>query len=458
MQDLAMLIYVCMGLLVVAIILLIVVLMKSRQALDMSPLEAHQEMMVEGIVTAVREARRETQEQAALTAQGLRKDIYQVNEYLRDQHDRQVQSMNAFKETTDQRFQTLSQNLGVSLVNLQDKTLTQLTQIQKSQFEASVELGKRLSDELVKMQTLVNTSLESIRSDNDKKLESMRSTVQEKLDATLTDRLNTSFKVVDEKLGLVQSGLGEMRAMAQSVRDLKGVLTNVKTRGNFGETQLESILSNILTPEQYQSQAKIFPGKNVQVDFAIRMPGQDSQTPCWLPIDAKFPVEDYQRVLEAEEQMDKDALAKARKALATAVKKQAESIREKYVQAPITTEFAIMVLPSEGLYAEVLRIPGLFDELQMKYRVTPAGPTVVSALINSLQMGFVTLSLQKRSAEVWHVLSEVKSEFENFTKGFEKVESEFDKARKSLEAMGTRQRALQRKMMSIQETNTDDKL
>ena len=286
----------------------------------------------------------------------------------------------------------------------------------------------------------MDASLEKVRAGNEARLEEMRATVQEKLDRTLSERLTASFRTVDEKLGLVQTGLGEMRTMAESVRDLKGILANVKTRGTFGETQLAAILANILTPAQYGAQVRVVPGSREAVDFAVRMPGASGDGPCWLPMDSKFPVEDYARLLDAESRADAAAAAQARVALERAVLVQAKSIHDKYVRPPYTTEFAVMYLPSEGLYAEVIRIPG----------ITPAGPTVVSALVNSLQMGFVTLALQERSSEVWKVLGEVKGEFLQFAEGFAKVQKKFSEAQSSLDAMKTRQNVMQKKMSSIE--------
>ena len=256
---------------------------------------------------------------------------------------------------------------------------------------------------------------------------------------------------MDEKLGLVQTGLGEMRTMAESVRDLKGILANVKTRGTFGETQLAAILANILTPAQYGAQVRVVPGSREAVDFAVRMPGASGDGPCWLPMDSKFPVEDYARLLDAESRADAAAAAQARVALERAVLVQAKSIHDKYVRPPYTTEFAVMYLPSEGLYAEVIRIPGLFEKLQRDWRITPAGPTVVSALVNSLQMGFKTLAIQKRSGEVWQLLGAVKTEFDKFGQGLSKMQQRLRQTDEELDNLiGVRSRAISRKLRAVQ--------
>ena len=310
-------------------------------------------------------------------------------------------------------------------------------------------LAEQQTKEFDRVRGTVSEALDKVRAENAEKLEAMRATVQEKLDQTLTERLQMSFRTVDEKLGLVQTGLGEMRRMAESVSKLQGILANVKTRGMFGETQLSAILGEILTPQQYGEQVRLFPDSNVIVDFAVRLPGRGDDAPCWLPIDAKFPLEDWTALVEAERDADRSRADDARKALERAIWKQAKSIREKYVRVPYTTDFAVMFLPSEGLYAEVLRMPGLFERLQRELHITPAGPVVISALLNSLLMGFMTLAMEKRSADVWAILGDVKTEFESFTKQFALVEKKFREAQTSLEQMNTRTRAFEKRMRAI---------
>ena len=299
------------------------------------------------------------------------------------------------------------------------------------------------------MRGTVDASLEKVRAENAQKLEAMRATVEEKLDRTLSERLSASFRMVDEKLGLVQSGLGEMRRMAQSVSRLQNVLANVKTRGTFGEVRLAAILSEILTPAQYAAQARLDPKSAEAVDFAVRLPGRADDAPCWLPIDSKFPLEDWELLENVEREGNASAAAEARKGLERAVLKQAKSIREKYVRPPVTTEFAVMFLPSEGLYAEVLRTPGLFERLQREFRITPAGPTVIAALLNSLLMGFMTLAMEKRSSEVWKILAEVKTDFAVFSRQFETVEKKFREAQSSLEQMSVKSRRMGARMQAI---------
>jgi len=295
--------------------------------------------------------------------------------------------------------------------------------------------------------------LEKIRTDNEKQLSEMRKTVDEKLQTTLEKRLSESFKAVSERLEQVHKGLGEMQKLATGVGDLKKVLSNVKTRGTFGEYQLKDILDQILTQEQYGEQVSVKDGSEDQrggVDFAVKMPGKMDDEKVLLPIDAKFPLEAYERLLAASEAGDRPALEAATKELVTEIKKNAKSIREKYIKPPKTTDFAVMFLPSESLYAEVLRVPGLVSELQLKHRVTVTGPTTMTALLNSLRMGFQTLMVQKRSSEVWEVLSGVKEEFGKFSEILDKVHTQINTAAKTVETLRTtRTNQINRKLKGV---------
>ncbi len=409
-----------------------------------------QDEIIEAILTGVRGERQEGQMALASVERNLSQAMANLTSFVMDQQQKSASEVRSLNETARQSLAETREVMHRQLMELQTLVDQRFARIIEANAHASEHLGSRLEGKFNEIRSTVDANLDKVRTANEAKLEEMRATVQEKLDRTLADRLTASFKTVDEKLGLVQTGLGEMRQMAASVRDLKGVLTNVKTRGTFGETQLETILSNILTSNQFASQVRVIPGSNQVVDFAVRMPGAGTDAPCWLPIDSKFPVEDYGRLLEAEEAADAQKAALARSGLEKAVLVQAKSIHDKYVKPPYTTEFAVMYLPSEGLYAEVIRIPGLFERLQRDYRITPAGPTVVSALINSLQMGFVTLALQERSSEVWKVLGEVKGEFLAFAEGFAKVQKKFSEAQSSLDAMKTRQNVMQKKMSAIE--------
>lgn len=318
------------------------------------------------------------------------------------------------------------------------------------------EQAENSQQRLGEVRATLETRLKELQADNARQLDAMRVTVDEKLHATLETRLGESFKLVSERLEQVHRGLGEMQGLAQGVGDLKRVLGNVKTRGILGEVQLAALLEQLLTPEQYASNIATVPNSSERVEFAIRLPGgRDGAAPVWLPIDAKFPREDYERLLDAQERADADAAAAAAAALERRVREAARSIRDKYISVPATTEFAIMFLPTEGLYAEVIRRPGLFEALQRDLRVVVTGPTTLSATLNSLQMGFRTLAIEKRSSEVWQLLGAVKTEFGKFGVVLEKTSSQLDTVRKSIDAAGVRTRAIERKLRSVESLSSE---
>jgi len=292
--------------------------------------------------------------------------------------------------------------------------------------------------------------LEKLQQDNSAKLEQMRQTVDEKLHATLEQRLSESFKQVSERLELVHKGLGEMQVLAAGVGDLKKVLSNVKNRGVMGEVQLAALLDQVLTPEQYEKNVATKPGSKDRVEFAIKLPGRDHEDVVWLPLDAKFPTEDYQRLQEAQDAADPVAVEVAAKALEARIRLEAKTIADKYVEPPATTDFGLLYLPFEGLYAEVLRRPGLFEALQRDYRVTICGPTTLSALLNSLQMGFRTLAIEKRSSEVWQVLGAVKSEFGKFAEVLARTKAQLQTVANSIDAAETRTRQIERKLKDVE--------
>lgn len=334
---------------------------------------------------------------------------------------------------------------------------TQVTQLGTMQGErldafardlARFSLG--LDERFERLRTAVEARLLAIQNDNAVKLEEMRVTVDEKLHATLEQRLGESFKQVSERLEQVHRGLGEMQTLAAGVGDLKRVLTNVKTRGTWGEVQLSALLEQILTAEQYGTNVVTRPGAGERVEFAIRLPGKEEGMPVWLPIDAKFPIEDYQRLIDAQERCDPVAVEEAARALDNRLKAEAKSIHEKYVEPPHTTDFAILYLPIEGLYAEVLRRPGLAETLQREWRVSLAGPTTLAAMLNSLQMGFRTLAIEQRSAEVWAVLGAVKSEFGKFGEALAHTKKKLEEASNSIGKAETRTRMLSRKLREVE--------
>ncbi|MDP3440646.1 MAG: DNA recombination protein RmuC, partial [Azonexus sp.] len=307
-----------------------------------------------------------------------------------------------------------------------------------------------LDERFERLKLSVETRLTAIQVDNSAKLEEMRRTVDEKLHATLEQRLGQSFQLVSERLEQVHRGLGEMQTLAAGVGDLKRVLTNVKTRGTWGEVQLAALLEQLLTAEQFSANVATRPDRNERVDFAIRLPGKGDGAVVWLPIDAKFPIEDYQRLLEAQDRCDPAAVEEAAKGIEMRLKSEARSIRDKYVSPPHTTDFALLYLPIEGLYAEALRRPGLAETLQRDFRVSLAGPTTLAALLNSLQMGFRTLAIEQRSAEVWAVLGAVKTEFGKFGEALAHTKKKLDEASNSISKAETRTRQLSRRLKEVE--------
>ena len=303
---------------------------------------------------------------------------------------------------------------------------------------------------LGEVRTTLEGRLQSLQQGNEAKLEQMRSTVEEKLQATLEARLGESFRIVSERLEQVHRGLGEMQTLASGVGDLKRVLTNVKTRGTFGEVQLAALLEQVLTREQYATNVATRPGSNDRVEFAVRLPGRDDGVPVWLPIDAKFPAEDYERLLAAHDAADAAAIEVAGRALENRVRSEAKTLREKYVEPPHTTDFGILFLPTEGLFAEVLRRPGLTEALNRDLRVVIAGPTTLFAMLNSLQMGFRTLALEKRSAEVWQVLGAVKTEFGRFGDVLATLKRQLASASNTIEQAETRTRQMDKRLRTVE--------
>ena len=337
------------------------------------------------------------------------------------------------------------------------KAVGELGKAQSVQLEAAGGRIKELTDSnqlsLQKTRDVLDERLKALQESNEKKLDQMRQTVDEKLQTTLEKRLSESFSVVSKNLEAVQRGLGEMQSLATGVGDLKRALMNVKTRGTWGEVQLGALLDDILTPDQFARNVQTKEGSRESVEYAIRLPGRgnESDASVWLPIDAKFPQEDYQRVLDASEVGDADRLKKSTEALSRSLQASAKEIHDKHINPPQTTDFAIMFLPTEGLYAEFLRRPGQLEEVQRVYRVVVAGPTTLSAIVTSLRVGFQTLAIEKRSSEVWRVLAAVKSEFGKFEGVLAKVKRQLDTAASTIESTGVRTRAMARTLRSVEE-------
>ncbi|MGO4378438.1 DNA recombination protein RmuC [Pseudoduganella sp. RAF53_2] len=343
--------------------------------------------------------------------------------------------------------QAQRQEMGNTLTQSHAATVQQLDSMRR-QIEALTESNAR---RLLEVRATLEVKIRELQTDNGARLEEMRKTVDEKLHATLETRLSESFRHVSERLERVHQGLGEMQQLALGVGDLKRVLTNVKTRGTWGEVQLEMLLEQVLTPDQYAKNVETIPGTNARVEFALKLPGQkDDGAPVWMPIDAKFPKEQYERLLEAAERADAESVAAAGRELERAVRGEAKTIAEKYLAPPLTTDFAILFLPTEGLYAEVMRRPGLADELQRVNRISIAGPSTLTALLNSLQMGFRTLALEKRSSEVWQVLGAVKTEFAKFGDVLAATKTTLERAAKNIENAEVRSRQMARKLKSVE--------
>jgi DNA recombination protein RmuC len=388
--------------------------------------------------------------------------IERLERELRDELGRTAQTLRADLGTFQQMLLTQSGDVARTQNEQIDSFRTQLAAMQQQTDGALRRYSETLAEQLrllsegserrqAELRAAVETRLVALQEGNEKKLEQMRATVDEKLHATLEQRLGESFKQVADRLEQVHKGLGEMQGLARDVGALNRVLTNVKTRGVFGEVQLAGLLEQVFTPEQYAVNVATVPGSGERVEFAIRLPGQRQDgAALWLPIDAKFPREDYERLLDAHERADAVAMEVAAKAIETRLKLEARSIRDKYVAPPHTTDFAILFVPTEGLYAEALRRPGLVESMQRESKVMLAGPTTLLATLTSLQMGFRTLALEQRSVEVWEVLGAVKTEFAKFADVLAKTKKKLDEASNTIELAQTRSNVMTRRLKAVE--------
>ncbi|MCX6727842.1 MAG: DNA recombination protein RmuC [Candidatus Saccharibacteria bacterium] len=314
------------------------------------------------------------------------------------------------------------------------------------------QLRDKNDEKLEQIRKTVENRLESLQKDNAEKLEKMRATVDEKLQSTLEKRLSESFKVVSERLEMVHKGLGEMQTLATDVSDFKRVLTNVKTRGTWGEVQLENLLEQVFIKDHYSKQVRVNEDTNDVVDFAIKLPDKSSRDGyIYLPIDAKFPLEDYQRLVVAQEKGDLVIMASAQKAMVSRVKLEAKSIKAKYIHPPKTTDFAVLYVPTEGMFAEILREPGLFEMLQSEYRVTIAGPTTIAAILSSYQLGFRTLAIAEQTGQVWELLTGIKGDFGKFGDLLEKTREKLVQATNTIDTAATKSRTIERKLGKVQQ-------
>ncbi|MBS0308738.1 MAG: DNA recombination protein RmuC [Proteobacteria bacterium] len=452
---------------VAAVFILQIVLFMRGRSNDMAPLlgklqEGLQQHHQQANERIERELRLQVQDSAQGVRQELSSNLAQFQQTLttqmtgvatmqNSQIDGFAQQLAKLNEANAQQLEAMRQAIAQNAQTTREEQALSLKRFADTLQQTLNALSESNALRMQEVRATLETKIRELQTDNGLRLEEMRKTVDEKLHATLEQRLGESFKLVSDRLDKVHQGLGEMQQLAIGVGDLKRVLTNVKTRGTWGEVQLAMLLEQVLTPDQYARNVETVPGTGARVEFAVRLPGQeDVQRPVWLPIDAKFPKEQYERLVDAAEHADADGVAAAGRELERAIRTEAKTIAEKYLSPPLTTDFAILFLPTEGLYAEVIRRPGLADELQRLHRVSIAGPSTLSALLNSLQMGFRTLALEKRSSEVWQVLGAVKTEFGKFGEVLAATKSTLERAAKNIEQAETRTRQMTRKLKSVE--------
>jgi len=377
----------------------------------------------------------------------LHEDNARLERELRQALENQASSS---RMETENRLGQLQTAVGAQLAQASGAGTEQLGLYGRAMQEQLSEVGRSTQRALAEVRETLEGRLQALQAGNEARLDQIRATVDEKLQTTLETRLGASFRLVSERLEQVHKGLGEMQTLAAGVGDLKRVLGNVKIRGTFGEAQLGGLLDQVLLPDQYAINVATRPGSSERVEFAVKLPGRGGDEPVWLPIDAKFPAEDYERLQAAQEQGDPALVELAAQALENRIKLEARTIREKYIAPPHTTDFAILFLPSESLFAEVLRRPGLIDTLNRERRVVVAGPTTLYAMLNTLQMGFRTLAIEQRSAEVWRLLGAVKTEFGRFGEWISKVREQVQTVTKSLEGADTRTRQMQKALRDVE--------
>ncbi|MEO8447570.1 MAG: DNA recombination protein RmuC [bacterium] len=385
----------------------------------------------------------ELEKKIVATETSIRNEFFQnrteLGINLKDSRAESAESIKSFGASLNESLRKLQEQINADAKYNRDE----LSKTLKSFQETFTQEIKFFSDTLEKR-------LKYLQDDNNQKLDKMRETVDEKLQTTLEKRLGESFKFVSDRLEQVHKGLGEMQTLAIGVGDIKRVLSNIKTKGVLGEYQLENILEQLLTKDQYSKNVKTKSGSSANVEFAVKLPGRENNKPLWLPIDSKFPTQDYQILLDAFDSGNVEEITEGRKNLVKRIKDSAKEIRDKYIDPPNTTDFAIMFLPFEGLYAEVLNNAGLFETIQRDFKITITGPTTLSALLNSLQMGFRTLSIEKRTGEVWEVLGSVKTEFSKFGEILEKTKKKLNEAANTLDTAEVRSRAIEKKLKDVQ--------
>ena len=430
--------YTLIVLLVVCLFLLVWVLMKLSKGSQLDPEISNNQNKIRDDLSRLQ----------GLTTEELARNRKEGTEVAQNNREELQKSLSQNRQELSDKLQQFEKTFGEKVNDFNELQRVKFDDLIRKQEHIRKDTEERLS----KVRETVDQKLTSIQKGNEERLEKMRQTVDEKLQETLDKRLSESFKLVGERLEAVQKGLGDMQQLANGVGDLKKVLSNVKTRGALGEIQLGNILEQIMAPEQYQANVKTKLGSDAHVEFAIKLPGKGDSDSVYLPIDAKFPQEDFLRLQDAYDNGDLELIEQSTKGLNQQIKISAKTIKEKYIDPPNTTDFGILFLPIEGLYAEVVRQPDMVESLQRDFKIIIAGPTTLAAMLNSLQMGFKTLAIQKRSSEVWETLSAVKTEFKKFGGVLEKAQKKLEGASKDLENLsGTRSRAIERKLRDVQE-------
>jgi len=462
--------FILLAVIVIGLVLQVFMLLRGKSAdhtaklaeLQIELQRSHQQ----GSEHIERQLREQVQSSAQATRQELGSNFAQFQQALaaqltsvatmqNNQIDGFAQQLAKLNEANAQQLEAMRQAITVQAQTGREEQAVALKRFGDTLNQTLTALTESNAQRMAEVRATLEAKIRDLQTDNGTRLEEMRKTVDEKLHATLEQRLGESFKLVSDRLEKVHQGLGEMQQLAIGVGDLKRVLTNVKTRGTWGEVQLEMLLEQLLTPDQYAKNVETIPRSGARVEFAVKLPGSEDGVPVWMPIDAKFPKEQYERLAEAADRADAEGVLAAGRELELVVRNEAKKIAEKYLSPPLTTDFAILFLPTEGLYAEVMRRPGLSDDLQRTCRVSIAGPSTLSALLNSLQMGFRTLALEKRSSEVWQVLGAVKTEFGKFGDVLSATKATLERAAKNIEQAETRTRQMTRKLKSVEALPTE---
>ena len=455
-----------MVLLAVIVLLQVVVLLRRPpdpaavvlpELATLAAAQAQQQRELRGeVASQSRENRAEMGATLSELARSLMQQTSSIAQVQNGQIDSFARQLTTLTESNEHRLAALRETSIADAQRNREEAAKNLKDFAASVQLALTDLGQRNDRRMQEVRETLETKLRDLQTDNAAKLEEMRRTVDEKLHETLEQRLGQSFQLVSDRLEQVHKGIGEMQALASDVGDLKRVLTNVKSRGTWGEVQLGAILEQMLVREQYEVNVEVVPGSGERVEYAIRLPGRGDEAPVWLPIDAKFPREDYERLVQAQERADAPAAEAAARQLEAQLRLEAKKIAQKYLAPPQTTDFAVLFLPTEGLYAEVLRRPSLVDGLQRDSRVVVAGPTTLAAILSSLQMGFRTLAVEKRSSEVWQLLGAVKNEFGKFGDVLDKTRTHLERASDSIGSARVRTRAIERKLRDVQSLPDSD--